>query len=295
MKTLNYEYPHPLLNKSNFDYVNCSFNLNEVLLESITIKDDCIYVPISYSLSSTGLNQLIYNNKASVTVAIYSPKTAYKTTERLCSGQNTLKIPKDSVAEEIEITGYIIANEQIKDFCLEEHNKELFGNTEFEIREGDKLGETDMISIPLDASELQAPIASVITISEDPNLECSMQPDFNDDKINIRLNHELNIAYNNIHDNIALRRFLAAIIVYPVLIDALFIMKNESSKYEYEDKRWYKSIERRLDKENISIDEHASIAVIANKLLGDIVKDALISFKEQMDLEYPDQTKEIED
>ena len=159
----------------------------------------------------------------------------------------------------------------VEDFCLEEHNKELFGNTEFEIRKGDKLGETDMISIPLDASEFQAPIASVITISEDPNLECSMQPDFNDDKINIRLNHELNVAYNNIHDNIALRRFLAAIIVYPVLIDALFIMKNEPSKYEYEDKRWYKSIERRLDKKNISIDEHASIAVIANKLLGDIV------------------------
>ena len=293
MKTLKYEYPHPVLNKYNSDYVDCSFDLNEINIEDIKINEDYIFIPVSYYLSSPGLCQLIEEKKATVTVSIYSPKTAFRTTEHLASGNNTLKIQKNSVADEIEITGYIVANNKIENFYCEEHNKDFFGNTEFEIRQGDKLGETDTVSIPLDSSELQAPIVSVINISEDPNLECSIQPDFNDDKINIRLNHELNVAYCDIKNNLELRRFLAAIIVYPVLVDAISIMKSRD-KYEFEDKRWYKSIERRLDKENINLDESISIAVIANKILGDIVKDALISFKEKMDLEYPDQMEEIE-
>ncbi len=293
MKTLKYEYPHPFLNKHNSDYVDCIFDLNEISLESINIKDDNIHVPVSYRLLSSGLCKLIDEKTASVIISIYSPKTTFRTTELMPQEKKIIKIPKNSVAEEIEITGYIIANKKIEKFCLEEHNKEYFGNIEFEIRQGDKLGGTDTISIPLDSSELQAPIVSVINISEDPNLECSIQPDFNDDKINIRLTHELNVVYCNIKNNIELRRFLAAIIVYPVLVDAISIMKSEN-KHEFEDKRWYKSIERKLDKENINLDESISIAVIANKILGDIVKDALLSFKEKIDLEYPDQMEEIE-
>ena len=83
-------------------------------------------------------------------------------------------------------------------FCLTEHNNDLFGTAYFEIRKADILAMAKKIVIPLDASELEGPVVSIFNISKNPGLNVSIRPDFDDEsgKINIYLNPKVYDTYS---------------------------------------------------------------------------------------------------
>lgn len=288
MKTLKNEFPHPILIDNGSDYIRCSFELSEP--ENIRIEGDNLCFDIKYNLESEGLNDLLREEKAKVIIKIYSPKTAYRDIFTF-SNSSTLNIhvPKNNIAEKIEILGSIIANQQIEDFCLQEHNKDLFGTAYFEIRKADTLAMAKKIVIPLDASELEGPVVSIFNISKNTDLNVSLRPDFDDEsgKINIYLNTKTYDTYSILRvKSPELKRYLAAVIVFPVLIEALSIIKNENEEESvYVEKRWYRMINKKLEDKSINLEE-TGITETANKLLGEIVQDSLISFSEKMIFEF---------
>ncbi|MDR1168519.1 MAG: hypothetical protein LBK53_06505 [Heliobacteriaceae bacterium] len=282
MKLRN-NFPHPVLIDNGSDYVNCSFELSET--ENAKIEGDYLSFDINYLLNSDGLNGLLTTDKAKVLIKAYSPKTAYRDTFLIndTTGIN-VKIPKNSIAEKVEIYGSIIANQPIKQFCLPEHNKNLFGTTYFEIRKADVLATAKKIVIEVDASELEGPVVSIFNIRKNLEIDTSIKPDFDDEKIDIHLDEKTFNVYNNLKNNLpALKRYLAAVIVFPVLIEALSLIKSSSEDESgYADKRWYRMINKKMADKNIDDLESISITEAANKLLGDIAQEALISLSEQI-------------
>ena len=283
MKTLKNEFPHPVLIDNGFDYVDCSFEFSE---PEAKIEGENLCFDVSYSLVSDGLNKLLTDATAKVLIKIYSPRTAYRATFIFDNtGILNVKIPKDDIAEKIEIHGSIIANQLIEQFCLPEHNKDLFGTTYFEIRKADILAMAKRIVIPLDASELEGPVVSIFNISKNLELDTAIHPDFDDEngKINIYLNEGTYNTYFDLKTKWSeLKRYLAAVIVFPVLIEALSLIKAQPEEdSEYAEKRWYRMIAKKLTDKNIDL-ETTGITEAANRLLGDIVQEALISFSEKM-------------
>jgi len=278
MKISEKNFPHPVLVGNNSDYIDCSFELSEPIAK---IEGESLYFDISYSLISDGLSKLLTDGTAKVLIKIYSPKTTYRNTFVF---ENTdilnVKIQKDDIAERIEIQGSIIANQSIEQFCLPEHNKDLFGTTYFKIRKADILAETKEIVIRLDASELEGPVASIFNITRKSDLDAAIYPDFNDDKIMINLNDKTYDAYKDLKSDSVLKRYLAAVIVFPVLIEALSLIRPQSEESDHADKRWYRMITKKLDDKNINLEDGTT--KIANALLGDIVSEALISFREKI-------------
>lgn len=288
MKTLKNEFPHPVLIDNGSDYIDCSFELSEP--ENIRIDGDNLCFDTKYILISNGLNNLLTEEKAKVLLKIYSPKTAYRSTFTF-NNSNTVNvaIPKDKIAEKIEIYGSIIANQPLENFCLAEHNKDLFGTAYFEIRKADILAMAKKIVIPLDASELEGPVVSIFNISKNPDLNVSIRPDFDDEsgKITIYLNPKVYDTYSILRvKSPELKRYLAAVIVFPVLVEALsFIKKQSDEESIYEEKRWYRMINKKMEAKGINLEE-TGIVEAANILLGEIVQEALISFSEKMNAEF---------
>jgi len=290
-KTLRNDFPHPVLIDNSSDYINCNFELSEP--ENVRIEGEYLYFDINYVLVSDGLKKLLKEGEARVVIKIYSPKTAYRNTFDFNNACNlNIVIPKDIVAEKIELQGSIVANNQFANFCLEEHNKDLFGTTCFEIRKADILALSKKIIIPLDASELEGPVSSIFMISKSSDLNTAVKPDFDDEsgKINIHLDTKTYDTYSLLRaKSHELKRYLAAVIVFPVLIEALsFMNKSQSEESEDAEKRWYKMINKKLEQKNINLDE-IGITEAANILLGNIVQEALISFGEKMNLEFDDE------
>ncbi len=287
MKKQKNEFPHPVLINNGSDYTGCSFDL---MINELKIEGDDLKGEIEYSLNSQGLIDLLNDNKLKVLVKIQSPKTAYRKIFEIKNNSNKeiFTILKNHVADKIEISGMIIAAEAIEHFSLEEHNKVFFDSANFEIRKGDILAIHPGFEQKIDSSEMEGPVASIFNISR-RDMNVAIKPDFSDNKIEINLNNQTHDAYFELKNkNDELKKYLSAVVVFPVLVEALSILKgvqdnlNTRDAYLYEaytDKRWYRVIENKILQKNINLQD-IYLTEAANIILGDIVQNSLINLKE---------------
>lgn len=290
----NLDYPNPVLSTDRDDYMEgCIFDAS--FDESrITVDEEFINIPASYELVSDGLTECIKTERAIVVVLVYSSATMYRSTYSFASGSNELlvRVPKFSVKDSIEFSSFILANENIDHFKLEEFNELYFQGISFSIKKADVLAKGLVRTIPVDDSELEKPISSIFSIQNNEGAEIDIEADFDSDhKIIIRICGELNRLYWEMkdHNSGALRRYLTGIIVYPVLVEAISKMVDTYRNIsDYSNKRWFRTIEHKLQSLELDISqdqEKYSFTELADRLLGGIAKDGLRSVKDTLDSE----------
>lgn len=288
----NSQYPNPLLEEGRNDYIeSCSFE-TLITYEEIVVSREYIEIPVSYRLFCNGLEKLIKMGEAEVLLAVKCTSTSFSRIIKFDRKSNFLlaKIPKFDVIDKISLRGLIVAAKEINKFsCPGEFNDLFFKNATFDIRKGDLLACENFRDLFIDDSELEKPITSIFTIKSKENQEEDILTYYDEEKIIIYLSKRLYDLYcNQIYiNNGSFRRYVTAVIVYPVLIEALSVMANnnsEESTKDYSDKRWFRAIEKRAKKINIDLEgDGFSCVSNANKLLGGIVFDGLNSFKETND------------
>lgn len=292
MKATKNEFPNPVLAAGRDDYIStCSF-FTSFDSSDIQVTNDYIIIPISYELNCIGLQKLINSNKAVVVISIKSTGASYSKLFIFNPGINEMKIkiPKYSVVKRIDITGSIIATEVIHDFfCKGEFNELYFGNQTFEIRKGDILACENSKVIYIDDTELEKPLASIFNINNGHNQEDQIITDFSGEKIEINLCETLYKLYINFieFNNGALRRYVTAVIVYPVLVEAIArICEAYQTNSEEQHLRWFRAIDLKATNKNISLSQIPdSYSSVANVLLGDISLDALQRLKDILENE----------
>lgn len=297
MKRAKTEFPHPLLSKNRDDYINCDF---EVSQKELIEDNEKILITLNYQLSSSGLQELLNAKLAKVIIKLENNGASYRNIYEFEYQKNeiTINLNKDKIVGDIEVKGYIIANTDIGNFSLAEHNKEYFEGVNFTIRKGDILAEEPGIVIRLYSSELEKPVASIFIIKMNDETKTktneSIIPKFNKDKIEIILDKSTYHFYSRLRKKKVLRKYLSGVIIFPVLVQAIVVMQNiyatpADSENEYKVEsfkklRWFKAIEKKLDKMEIDISNTPlSPVTISSKLLGDIVYSAVSGLKETID------------
>ena len=289
------DYPNPVLSADRDDYTEgCSFDVffDETL---ISVDDEYINIPVKYDLKSDGLAELVKSQKACVVVLIYSSGTMFRSAYIFETDKQEMliKIPKFNVKDDMEFSSFILANENINNFSLGEFNELYFKGISFAVKKADVLAKGTEHKIPVDDSELEKPISSIFSINKNEEAEMDIEADFDSDhKIIIHLCVDLNQLYWDMRDSNsgALRRYLTGIIVYPVLVEAIAKMVDtyRQTGPDYSEKRWFRTIEHKLQNLNLDISEEPdkySYTELADKLLGNIAKDGLKSVKETLDNE----------
>lgn len=298
--SLNIDYPNPVLSIEGDDYNDeCSFDIffNE---EDIIVDENNICINAKCELKCNGLSELIREGKAAIVVLIYSSAASYRRAFEFNATESAeltkiIKVPKFDVKRNIEFCGYILAKEDMKSFsCDGEFNDLYFKNISFAVRKADVLAQGQMRTIPIDDSELEKPISSIFSIRKNTHSESEIESNFDiDEKIVVFLSERLNQLFYDIKDfnNGALHRYLNGIIAYPALVEGIAkICENyrNGGSGEYFEKRWFKTIEHKLQGIGINLEEKfddCSYVELANKLLGGIAYDGLMSMKNTIDEE----------
>ena len=193
----------------------------------------------------------------------------------------------------IDFCGYILAKEDMKSFrCDGDFNDLYFKNMSFPVRKADVLAQGQQRTIPIDDSELEKPISSIFSIQRNTHSDAEIESNFDvDEKIVVYLSERLNQLYYDIKDfnNGALHRYLNGIIAYPVLIEGIAKMCDHyRNGSEYSEKRWFKTIDHKLKGLGVNLEEeyeNHSYTELADKLLGGIAYDGLLSVKNTIDEE----------
>ncbi|MBD5086420.1 MAG: hypothetical protein HDT32_03570 [Clostridiales bacterium] len=297
--SLNIDYPNPVLSIEGDDYNDgCSFDIS-FKEEDIIVDENNICINAKCELKCNGLSELIRQGKAAIVVLIYSSAASYRRAFEFNATESAeltkvIKIPKFDVKRNIEFCGYILAKEDIKSFrCDGEFNDIYFREISFTVRKADVLAQGQMRTIPIDDSELEKPISSIFSIRKNTHSEAEIEANFDiDEKIVVYLSERLNQLFYDIKDfnNGALHRYLNGIVVYPVLVEGIAKIyehyQNDDSGYS--EKRWFKAIEYKLQGMGVNLEEgfdDRSYVELADKLLGGIAYDGLISMKNTIDEE----------
>ena len=286
MSSIKWEFPHPLLAAGRDDYSVGSFNITEG--SHRTTGEEFIF-SFSYNLDCPGLERYIESGNADVILNASSSSAKYRKEFSFAPGERMIEaaIPKNDIVKSVEFTAYVVARGD-NAFCLPEHNKEYYNGAAFSLRKGDILAFSSTISILLDDSQLQKPIASIFFFflySGDKDI--SADAIFTEDKIVVILSPESYKKYDLLkRRHPSIRRSLSAIVTLPALVNAIELMRCEESS-QYENLRWYVSISAKLEKKGIDLDgedaENYTSTELANKIYEDIVFDALNAIQTVLD------------
>ena len=224
----------------------------------------------------------IANDDYVVVVFMDSVVAEYRHMESFPADKTTMRVTinRGDINRVLQIKGFIIASEEITQFTLPEHNKEHF-RFPIAIRKGDILGiATHSFNVPLESYDPLADRPSIFSIrkqSENPKEEVSA--DFSESKIIIWLNEETHQKYRTLYQAPDARGVLSAFFAAPVLVDALYYIKNmsEDERLIYEDKKWFQVINHRLKELKIDLEMEGSMTKVANMILPRIFSSSVES------------------
>jgi len=294
MKKNPYDYPIPILSTDADDYTDSRF---ESAMEATESKD-LIKVSLTVTLTSEGLIELLKQKKIAVVFTIESSSTSYR---RAISAYDISKpiiisIEKALVRDKVELGCNLVSVSDIDDFYVTDFNPDYFSGTKFKVRKGDILAYEEKHIIRLESSELEAPITSIFTITNiGQQSDPAILPEFDDDKIVIGLDEETYTVYDNFRQtNPASRRYLSAVIVLPVLTEAIDRIIGEYQKNIEDGEegdvtltlRWQKAIIKKCREKGIELIDQNGSVTIAAILLGDIVNDALKTLRDLIENEF---------
>ena len=282
MNRTNINYPHPVLSSLNEDYIDSSFDIS-IVDDAIDEDENKATIKVNYDLNCPGLQEMIAAGKAKVVIYLESVIAEYRRMFEFASDKNELviEIKKGELNRMLLLRGYIIANENIDSFALDEHNKKIFGRVPFTLRFGDIIGiATHHYNIPLNSYDPLADRPSIFRIRKQtlrPNEEVSA--DFSQDKIVIFLNADSYDKYQKLYEAPDVRGVLASFYAAPVLVDVLNYIKNmsEEERITASEKKWYQVIQFRLKELNIDLESEISLTKVANQILPHVFTSSVES------------------
>lgn len=273
-ETSKFDFPHPVLQFGREDYNGeCQFDFN-VKMEDRGFSGEWLFI-IDYTLVSPGFDKLIENGDAAIVLRVQSTgaftrevKFFEKGTPRL-----SLSLRKCDYAGNIRFCVYILAAKDIPSFCLDEQNFDIFSGHAFQIRHGDILARSKTIEWKLEDEDIYGPIPSIFTIQKSGKKKTETH--FDSDKIYIHLPDESYKLYERLIKNTVFKRLLSALIILPVLVEALEKLKYDEQG-EFEGKRWALCLKRKIKEFGCDLENMESATSLAIELLGGISLDAML-------------------
>ncbi len=240
-------YPYPVLSNTTDDYIDSSFNMKLQVAKGL--REICLAV--SLQLENEELEKLIHNGAAEYVIHIECSYTSYRTVIKTDEADIIKNIPEHKLNGKVTVCAFIVAKNEIENYHNSLFNED-YGTMTFILHRGNVIaigGQMDF-RVTKEVEELSK-IPSIFTIcrcAED--VDESMKIDIDGEKIAITLCNKSFGNYKMLIGMPSMLPVLHSMLIVPTLIYTFETLKREGTD-EYEDLRWFKSIERTLRKNNL--------------------------------------------
>lgn len=243
MRIFNSLYPYPVLSVQDDDYHQDShFSVNYQIEDATPFKKAKLLA--TFNLSDAALENLISEGKAAMFLHVESPRSAYRHMYRVDNNFQVIEIDPDCMRSSVEITGFILATEEIEGYSSPNVNEDLYGsNYIFPIlRTGDPLAVAFTFEVTLTESDDFAQVSSIMKVAS--TKEGQMRVDYDQDTIFVYLpkaHYDYYIQYASRFGEVMLSSIIQPTLIY--VLDAIVKHKAEDMK----DRKWYQVIEKKLE------------------------------------------------
>ena len=244
MKLNKYLSSYPILISGDDDYVDSSFEISIVQ----NVQFGKLIIDVNFLLNNEGLAQLIKNGMAKFAIHIECPLLSYRKVFLTDENMLTVEIDLNHLAETVEVSGFIIASQNMSNYYNEKFNL-FYGKDGVNITKGNYLAIATPYTIDIDRTkEGHDKLSSFIVIQQDDNAKERMNINLNGDVISILVNKQIKDEYFQ-HGKQYLYNCISMIMV-PTMI---YVLTNMQSNPDLQSYRWYQSIENLLEQNEIHI------------------------------------------
>lgn len=271
-------FPYPLLEKDSTDYKSSFLNIS---MEYGRYGSD-IEMTFGAKLENEELMDLFQNNSIAITIHIECPATSYRKVFPLDKKMvATIKIPEEILNGKVEISSFIVAITEIKNYSSKDFEDFLKGYT-FDFEIGAILGVGNQFSLLINKeTEELINVVSIFKITRRPSIE-TIDFELPYDRIPIYLPEKEFEIYNLLRNQMSLRPILSAMIIVPVLTEILSKIRKLNVE-DYQDYLWFNSLEKQLNEkfnlsmidETLSSYEDKSMFFLAQELINSPVSKGL--------------------
>ncbi|WP_404332095.1 hypothetical protein [Mesobacillus maritimus] len=287
MKIKQTAYPHPVLAEFNDDYTNSTFKAT--LIEVTPQNEGIVEFKVKFELNNSRLQGLIDNHEAIFVTHIECTASMYREAFSTTSREFSFCIPQKKLSKLVDVSFMVVANSTIFDYKNELLHEDYNGVT-LTFKKGMYLAVAPGVALPIEKDPI-VPTKSIFNLraSEGENPE-PYEISFGSGTIDIYLQPNVfeQISYIQRYEQV--NALLITMYYLPALIDALtYICEVEQGNSDdpVQDSEWYNSILFQLNQFQIdpkTINETGA-SVIAHKILGNVVNEALNSLSALLDSE----------
>ncbi|ARD57147.1 hypothetical protein [Bacillus safensis] len=282
MKLKPRNFPHPVLNPLNDDFEKKNFGGQ---ITSQTKEYDMFVFSVEFNLDEDHLKKLIQKEKASYNVHFECTSTMQRFNFPNIHSTFSFKVPIALVNKRIDVNFFILANEDMNDYCTPSFHSD-FNGLNFQIQKGDILAFGEPQTIHITKKNLTN-TKSIFKISKDTtSSQFGIKTHLDDHQINVIIPEEM---YKKIEKIQAFgedcNKVLVSMFYLPALVDTLhkiqLIAKEENDLVEIENYDWYHTLQKKLKDMDRDINqlEDEEILKFAYKLLNTSKIDSLISLE----------------
>ncbi len=241
MKVEFKQYPYPVL--GNGDDLGGFFKVSSFHYE---LSKDAVVINPTFSLKNQAIEKLIRGGKASFVAEVQSRSTFFRTSFSTNKSIESFSFPAQKVRDRVTVEFYVCANEDIEAYQPSDSHPAYEGAV-FEIEKGDVLAVGGAVAFPADKNfdPLRPPVSSFMSIREGSQHEGPLQIDYESEKITIILSKEDYRKYYDVRNQKPAEGMLHGAIVFPVLVDAIYQVRNQNSAYEAQP--WFVRLETVLE------------------------------------------------
>lgn len=240
-------FPHPVLREGSSDYEGVEFQVS-VELER-TERTTAVALDAAFDLSDPDLLELVREEKAEYALLVVSPHTRLR--KELRSGSDTLNetFEDGELGGEVELRPFLLATADIAGFQAEHWNRDYAGRR-FNIRKGAVLAADTPYRSWVDMED-EGPIGSIFQLAVDEELdEGTWTVDLASDRIQVlvtksdlRLLETVRARAKTASD----WAYLMNGLYLPALVYALTEADRGDAEEVYGRRRWYSSLQARLE------------------------------------------------
>lgn len=272
MKLSERSYPYPVVGNRD-DVPGAAFQASV----EMTADKEYIYIDVNVNCSSSTINEYVENGDACYLLHVDCSNTFFRNSYKFATNQFRQKISIEFLNDLIEVNVFAVAVKKINDYRVEGAHED-YGDVAFDVNAADILAVGQTVAFHIDERfDSMKRVGSIMQIVENPKMDSDlpMEVDFNGQKITILMSKTDFREYRLLKSSETVIAPLTATIVFPVLLEALRILKSDFSGIEDSDApKWVVVLRRKIMVMNIEAEDDF---IKAQKILELPIKRSLSS------------------
>lgn len=270
MKLTERSYPYPVVGNRD-DVPDVAFQASI----EMTADKDYIYIDATVNCSNSTINEHLKSGNVCYVLHVDCSNTFFRKAYKFSDNIFRQEVPVNFLNDLVEINIFVVASKKINNYQVNGAHPD-YGDTVFDVNVADILAVAQTVSFHIDERfDSMKRVGSIMQIIENPKSDSDlpMAVDFNGSKITILLSKPDFREYKLLKSNEAVIAPLTATIVFPVLLEALRVLKSEYSGVDDSDSpKWVVILRRKINELDIEGDDEFTNA---QKLLELPIKRSL--------------------